>query len=402
MRPPILANRDFAGQAAFLRDHLLKEILPFWLRHAMDPDDGGINTCIADDGSLLNREKWLWSQWRAVWVFSRLHRQLPEAGDWLATARSIFHCARRGWLEAEDGWALLLGPDGSVLRGCESLYVDGFALYGLTEYLAATGDPEAEALARATAEAVLRKLKLPHDQIPHFPYPVPPGARVHGLPMMFSLIFWELGLQLGEEPYRRAALDMAEEIFSRFYDPERDLVLERISADGSPYPPPLGTAVIPGHVIEDMWFQIHIARDREDWERVRLATRLIRRHLERGWDTEAGGGILLAVDADGGEEIGWKFADSKLWWPHTEALYALLLAHEHSGEPWCLEWYDRVADYSFEHFPVEEHGEWRQKLDRHGKPFAETVALPVKDPFHLPRALLLCIETLDRQAAGAG
>ena len=46
------------------------------------------------------------------------------------------------------------------------------------------------------------------------------------------------------------------------------------------------------------------------------------------------GGLLLAVDADGGKEVGWPWHDTKLWWPHTAALYVTLLAYEHSREGW--------------------------------------------------------------------
>jgi len=174
-------------------------------------------------------------------------------------------------------------------------------------------------------------------------------------------------------------------------------MVERISADNREYPPNLGTAVVPGHVIEDMWFQIHIARDRKDRRTIDEALRLMRRHLELGWDAEFGG-ILLAVDADGRAEVGWNFADTKLWWPHTEALYALLLAHEQSGgQAWCLEWYRKIHEYSFSHYPVPNHGEWTQKLDRRGEPMTSVVALPVKDPFHLPRALILAVDVLERE-----
>lgn len=390
---------DLARLRAFLADHLTSQVLPFWFRHALDPA-GGINTCIRDDGTLISRDKWLWSQWRAVWVFSKLHRGLrPASPDWLEAARAIAEFAlRHGWDESEGGWRLLVGGDGGARRGCESIYVDGFAIYGLTEYALASGREEPLAWARKTADRILVRLQGPHDQIPHFPYPIPGGARVHGLPMMFSLILWELSRACGEPRYAEAALAMQEEIFRSFYRPEYDLLLERVAADGSPYPGPLGRAVVPGHVVEDMWFQIHIARDRGDSARIREACRLIRRHLEVGWDRDPryGGGILLAVDAQGGAEVGWKFPDLKLWWPHTEALYSLLLAHEHCGEPWCLQWYDAVHDYSFRHYPVSPWGEWRQKLKRDGTETTETVALPVKDPFHLPRALYYCIETLDR------
>ena len=106
---------------------------------------------------------------------------------------------------------------------------------------------------------------------------------------------------------------------------------------------------------------------------------------------------MLSKDAEGGEPW-WDFADSKIWWPHTEALYALLLTYDISGQPWCLEWYKRVHNYTFRHYPVAHYGEWTQKLDRQGQKFTQTVALPVKDPFHLPRSLIYCIQVLQRLA----
>jgi N-acylglucosamine 2-epimerase len=57
-----------------------------------------------------------------------------------------------------------------------------------------------------------------------------------------------------------------------------------------------------------------------------------------------------------------------------------------------------VHNYAFSHYPVLECGEWTQKLDRQGNKLTDTVALPVKDPFHLPRALIYCLEVLQRLA----
>jgi N-acylglucosamine 2-epimerase len=379
----------------FLENHLLDSVVPFWVEHAIDPA-GGINTCIKDDGTLVNRDKWLWSQWRAVWVFASLYTMVEPRPQWLQIAKDICaFSARHGWDEQVGGWALRLSGDGQVLDGCDSLYVDGFAIYGLVALARITNDDETIALARRTADNAIRRLQAPHDTIPHFPYPIPPGARVHGLPMMFALTVWELGQFLDDQGYRQAALEMSDDIFANFYRRDRDMILERIAADNREFPSPLGSVVVPGHVIEDMWFQIHIARDRGDTQRINEAVRLTRRHMELGWD-ETHGGIILAIDADGGLEIGWQFADTKLWWPQTEAMYALLLAYEVCREDWCLSWYDKVHTYAFDHYPVAEHGEWRQKLSRDGTPFTDTVALPVKDPFHLPRALLYCIDVLGR------
>lgn len=388
---------DLKGLRDFLYAHLMEDIMPFWVRYAVDPD-GGVNTCVADDGRIISRDKWLWSQWRMVWVFSKLYNSVEADEKWLRLAMHVYEfTAKFGWNEQVGGWNLCLTHDGKVIRGYDSIYVDAFAIDGLVELAKVSSSQSSELVSFAckTADSVIKRLQVPHDQIPHYPYPIPKGAKVHGIPMIFSFVLWKLGRFLDEPRYTKVAQSLSDEIFNNFYRPNRDLILERISEDNSEYPVPEGTTVNPGHAIEDMWFQIHIARHLGNTQRIKEACRLIRRHLELGWD-EKYGGIFLAIDADNQQDIAWKSADTKLWWPQTETMYALLLAWEYTQEPWCLEWYNKVHEYCFKHYPVPKHGEWYRNLDRQGQPLKDTVVLPVKDPFHLPRAFIYCLEVLDR------
>ena len=66
-----------------------------------------------------------------------------------------------------------------------------------------------------------------------------------------------------------------------------------------------------------------------------------------------------------------------------------------------MEWFERVHKYAFAHFPVPVYGEWIQNLDRQGIPLTEPVALPVKDPFHLARALINSVGVLEGLAEAA-
>ena len=384
---------DLAALCQTYRHTLLADVIPFWLRHAIDAA-GGINTCIGDDGQVLSRDRWEWSQWRAVWVFSKLYNDVARRDQWLDVARGIHRFVTATGTVDDDHWPLLLDGDGRVKRGYESIYVDTFAIYGLTELYRATGDRTVLDQALATFAAVRRALAADAPP-PAFPYPIPPGRINHGISMMCSLVGHELAQVADDAAVRAFAQAHHERVLNVFLRPDRRCVLEWLDPDGNELPPPEGTAIVPGHAIESMWFQMHVARAAGDDATLDRATAMIRRHLELGWDDEYGG-ILLAVDAAGNDTVGWGFADTKLWWPHTEALYATLLAYEHCGEPWCLEWHERVRQYSYAHYPIARHGEWRQKLDRRGKPIADVVALPVKDPFHLPRALIYCIEVLER------
>lgn len=141
-----------------------------------------------------------------------------------------------------------------------------------------------------------------------------------------------------------------------------------------------------------MWFILDWARRVNDTQAIARAVEAIRWHLELGWDSEFGG-LLLATDLEGNPPF-FPNADKKVWWPHTEALYALLLAHHLTGEPWCLEWYQRIHDYSFRHFSMPVDPRVAATARPPGRPIEELIALPVKDPFHLPRAVIFILDLL--------
>lgn len=372
------------------RQTLLHDVVPFWIEHGLDPA-GGINTCVTDDGAIVSRDRWCWSQWRAVWVFSRLYNQLEPRPEWLDAARQIFAFVARAGTVERGHWPLLLDEHGRVKRGYESIYVDGFAIYGLVELWRATRDERLLQLAMRTfaaSDSAIRDSAPP----PAWPYPIPPGRMAHGVSMLFSLVYHELAEAAPDRAVRESALWHHRQVMQRFLHPARSLVREWLDARDEPLPPPEGTVVVPGHAIESMWMQMHVAR--EDDQVTQRATEAILRHLEIGWDQRFEG-ILLAVDADGRDPVGWSHADTKLWWPHTEALYATLLAYERTADDRFLQWHERVRSYAYRHYPTE-HGEWRQKLDRQGRPIERTLFLPVKDPFHLPRSLMFCIDVLQR------
>lgn len=388
---------DFAELLKLYRTTLLDDVIPFWMRHAIDPA-GGINSCITDEGKVVSRDKWSWSQWRAIWVFSKLYNRIEKRPEWLRVAKDICNFMTRHGPLDNGHWPLLLDGEGNVLRGYESIYADGFVIYALAELWRATHEQRVIDLALDTFQATETDINAASPP-PAWPYPIKEGCIAQGISMLFSLAYHELALVTGDAVVRAAADTHHRRVMKTFLRKDRGLVLECLHRDGREYPPPDGTVVLPGHAIESMWFQIHIARDAEDKATIKRAIEGIRRHLEIGWDREYGG-LFLAVDADGRPEVAWRFPDSKLWWPHTEALYATLLAYELCREEWCLEWYKKLHDYSFSHYPVKEHGEWTQKLDRKGQPIREVVALPVKDPFHLPRAIIYCIDVLERLVEG--
>jgi N-acylglucosamine 2-epimerase len=389
----------------FLLRHLTQDVMPFWIRYSVDWENGGMWTCLADDGSILSHDKYIWSNARALWTFSALVNRIADqyaevvGADtkeaWRQAAANQYRFLKRCGRDDHGYWVFVVDETGNeVVVGENSIVTDAFAIYGLVEYFRMTGDEEALDIARETAHTCLKRLAHP-GTYKTAPYPTPPGMKPQREAMQFSLMFSELGHELQDEAILAAGLNYGRDVLDHFYRAEREVLLEYLGLDNRGWDTPAGRAMVPGHAIESLWFQIHNFTRIGEPVRARQAAAAMRPCFEKGWDPEYGG-LFLGIDVEGREPPYWKNADKKIWWPFTEAICGALLAYEHVREDWCLEWYWKCHDWAFAHFPDKEHGEWTQKLDRQGNKIDDVIALPVKDPYHLPRGLIIAVETLER------
>ena len=388
-------NIDFRDEAEAYRDELQRNILPWWLKHAIDREAGGLCSCIGDDGTIISYDKYIWSQVRALWTFAAACNRIEAKPEYRDTADMLFaYCAKRG-RNAEGDWLFRLNRDHQVQEGPESIQTDAYAICAMVEYARLTGNDDARRIARETFERSWWKINHPGSYRTK-PYPIPEGAKAQRVSMQFSLSYSDLHKLTGDAHVRDAATRLIDDVLDHFCRPDQQAVLEYIADDNEPLDPPIGTYTSPGHGVETAWFQIENLRDTGDTDRLGRAADAMRWSLERGWDP-AFGGLLLGLDLQGGEPY-LPNSDTKIWWPHCEALCGTLMAYEVTGADWCLPWYERVKAWTYAHFPNRAHGEWTQRLNRAGEPIEQLIALPVKDPFHLPRALIYAIESLERLA----
>ena len=190
------------------------------------------------------------------------------------------------------------------------------------------------------------------------------------------------------------AKEMTDTIFRDFVKPGEKALFETVGENGERLDSPQGRCINPGHSIETVWFLIHEGLYRNDRSLIDRAIEILDWSLDIGWD-KVYGGILYFVDIEGkpAEQLEW---DMKLWWPHTEALYALLLAYDITKDPKYADWFNKIHEYSFDRFADKEYGEWFGYLHRDGTVSNTLKGSLWKGPFHLPRALLLCSKILKK------
>lgn len=361
------------------------------MNHGVDERYGGVLSCMTEDGARVSEDKYTWSQARFIWTMAALFNRFERRPEFLERARGTIEFLM-DHARDEAGWLVYrTTSDGIPLEGATSIYSDCFFVYGLSEYCRAVPEKGLMELAVSTFWRIAERVEE-SDFRETAPYVLRPGRKIHGIPMILTEVANELAATTGSTAIANAADHYAARVMDHFVRPERKVLVEFLSANYREIASNEGSYVMPGHAIESMWFNLHCARRRNDREAINRAAEVIHWHVEAGWDPQFGG-LFLGIDADGGPPF-LSNAEKKIWWPHTEALYALLLAYRLTGEPWCLEWYERIHDWSFRHFPLSPGGEWFQRLDREGNPIQDLIALPVKDPFHLPRAVLLILQLL--------
>lgn len=409
----------------FYQKHLLEQLLPFWNK-AVDTRQGGVFTGFNAAGTeLLHKDKFTWSQGRFLWVWSRIAAMgtkglLPVDVDaYRQEADKTYQFLTAHALMPEGGCYFLLDEFGQPKEMVEgqghdiSFYADCFVIMGFAEYACLTKKKEAFELAVHLYEQVEQRLEAGTAR--SVPYDVPSGLEVHGYAMIVlntlqSLIAAAQTLAQNEyvKEFKRKALHKCNYILDVLMN-EQGLLREVFAPSDHKLAEAANEKLLlrhfnPGHSVECLWFVMTEVLEQGETQLIERAAAALKAVLQAGWDEEYGG-LFRYLDLADGEPHGDSIAgaeafealiretwDMKLWWPHSEGLYAARLAYIVTGDAAFLDWYNRLHDYTFRVFPAAAGQEWIQIRDRAGAPAERNVALPVKDPYHIMRNVLLMIE----------
>lgn len=383
-------------------DALLKDCIPFWLEHSLDNQHGGYLTCLDRNGRVFNTDKSVWFQGRGTWLFSRLHNTVEPKQEWLDAARLGYRFLTEHCFDTDGRMFFQTTRDGKPLRKRRYFFSETFAIMAFAEYYRASGELEALKKARDLYKLVSGIYLDPSKD----PYKITPkvlaetrAAKTLAPPMILLNVIQNLRENDPERisEYDAFASGLVDQVLNDFLKPEA--LLETVGMNGERLDCPAGRCVNPGHSIETAWFLLHEGAYRADQTIIDKALSILDRSWEIGWDKEYGG-LYSFVDIEGKppEQLEW---DMKLWWPHTETLYAALLANHITGDKKYESWYEQTHEWAFTNFRDRNCGEWYGYLHRDGTVSNTLKGSMWKGPFHLPRALLLNTKLLEAMMSKA-
>lgn len=386
--PPLSSPSGRAALAETYRASLLDDVVPFWLRHGLDREFGGLSSCLDRNGSVLDSDKSIWAQGRTAWMWLTLYNEVEARPQWLEGARSCLEFLRQHG-EGPDGklW-FSVTREGNGLRMRRYVYSESFAAIAGAAWFKATGDERGRDDARRYFAQYLRFSFEPGVMAPKSERP----AQGLGAHMIAIVTAQELRWCLGDETldgrtYSEHIAASIAAIERDFLKPELQVLLETVGPRGEILQGFEGRTLNPGHAIECAWFLMREGLWQDDNRLIRLGCDILDWMWKRGWDEEFGG-LLYFVDLNGGP-VAEYWHDMKFWWPQNEAEIATLLAFELTGESRFATMHAQVHEWSFAHFPDPEYGEWFGYLHRDGRLSTPLKGNLWKSCFHLPRMLWL-------------
>jgi mannobiose 2-epimerase len=380
---------------------LLSNILPFWLKYAVDDEYGGFRGQIANDLTIDSQAaKGVILNARILWTFSKAFRVYANPVYLEAARRAYEYLVRFFWDGEFGGVYWMVDYLGRPLDTKKRIYAQAFSVYALAEYYHATGD--AEVLARALR--LVEVIEAAGHDVTHGGYfetyeqdwSLATDQRLSEVDMdekksmnthLHMLEAYAKLLRLHEDATVRLRLRELIEIFlDHIIDPANHHFILFFDEQWNRR----SNVISFGHDIEGSWLLCEAAEvlgDSALLERVQtVAVKMAQAVQDEGLDSD--GGLMYEADPT-------CIIDSdKHWWPQAEAVVGFLNAYELSGRPQFLESAQRSWAFIEERIIDHEHGEWFWLVSKDGAPGNEKDKVgPWKCPYHNTRT---CIEVMER------
>ena len=341
------------------RNELVKNILPFWMKHGFDRVNGGVYTCLDRDGSLMDSTKSVWFQGRFGWMTAYAYNHVEKNPEWLAASKSCCEFLEAHCFDKSGRAYFEVTAEGVGLRKRRYVFSECFAAIAYAEYALASGDKAWGRKALALFRRIRKFTANPAKWMPS-KYEPTVAAQGHSLTMILINVANVLK-QISDDP---------------------------MGPNGEFIDTLAGRVINPGHCIETSWFLMDVAVARKDDKLLKTALQILDWSWAWGWDAKCGGGGIISFRDCRNLPPQCYEQDMKFWWPQCETIIATAYAYKLTGDKKYEKRHKLVCDWAWAHLKDKKFPEWYGYLHRDG-----TVAQPAKGnifkgPFHIPRMLV--------------
>jgi mannobiose 2-epimerase len=387
-----------------LISHLRENMLPFWMNHMLDDENGGFYGWIDNNGKIKkDAAKAAVMNTRILWTFSAAYNMFRDK-KYMDTAKLAYNYIIDHFLDKENGgiyW--MLDYKGKPLESKKQIYAEAFAIYSLCEYFKASGDKNALNIAKEIFR-LIEKYSFDTDLNGYF------EAFTREWKILEDLRLSDK--DINEKKTTNTHLHILE-AYSNFLSVSRnkllkwklvnliDLFITRMINPVNnhlimffdEYWTPRSKKVSYGHDIETSWLLTEAAHTTGSellQETCRLSScKMVDTILKNG--TADDGSIYNEVTEDA------MLDDDRHWWPQAEGMVGFLNTYQHTGDEIYIETIMKLWQFIKRYLIHPELGEWYYRVNNKNIPAPdEEFAGPWKGPYHNGRMCMEVIRRIDK------
>lgn len=404
-----------------IKEYTEGALLPFWIQRTVDQKQGGFITHFDEFGNDAgDDEKSLIAMTRSVFTYSQAYRH-GFGGEIMKemAAHGVQFLLDKMWDAEHGGFYWMVNRAGEPTNKQKIGYGHSFAIYSLSEYTLATGDPVGLAYAEKVFD-LLQKYAVDTHYGGYWEFfaedwslmgPGSPGGDRKTLDVHMHLMeaFTTLFEASGKEIHRRKLQESIDILIHKIMDPKTGTGIPQFWADWSVAPQikfdivwgwdrfqdggQKASAVDNtsyGHNAEFGWLLLHALK----MGKIDVAPYLdnikkaFYHSMENGIDWEHGGVYVEGSHSGGPTDL------EKEFWQQAEMLIGMLDAYLVTKDPQFLKAYEQVHRFIFDKMINRNTGEWWPLMTREGEPIWRHMAHNWKINYHNVRSMILSYEKL--------
>ena len=267
---------------------LTENIMPFWMEHGWDRENGGVYTCVDRDGSLMDSTKSVWFQGRFAFICAYAYNNVEKNQEWLDAAKSTLDFIEKHCFDEQGHMYFSVTAEGKPLRKRRYVFSETFASIAMSEYALATGDEHWAKRALQVFEDTQRFLNTPG----FLPAKFEPEVQLqsHSIIMILINVGSCIRKVINDPKLTQQIDESIAKLKKYFIHPEFKCLLETVGMNGEFIDNNMGRTINPGHCIETTWFIMEEAKLR-GWDKPMfdMALQIFDWSWDWGWDKQYGG-----------------------------------------------------------------------------------------------------------------
>lgn len=365
------------------RKYLTEDILPFWIKNAVDNVHGGIMTHLDKDGNVYCEDKNVWFIGRSMWTYAVAYNTVEQRQEYLDMCERLYRFYEK--CELPDGrLAHITERDGTAKKISPALFhSEMHAVMGLAQYYKACKKEEVWQLANKyydTVEAWYREKRSKKQTEEGVVRSFGPNL------LVLSMAQFIRNVGRNAEKYDELAKMAIDEMMHGGYvNDEYRTVFEKVSESGEILTADGAMQSCPGHVFEAAWFVMCEGEVKNNDEYRAFGRKLCDYAMAEGFERAR---RLMPTMRDVKTAPFGNQEEVCYWWTQCEAIITYRLAYNIFGDKKYLELANYLEKNAFGAFADFKSGEWYSEASDEGKVVNKNKGSLIKGPFHLPRMLL--------------